>query len=212
MTRRRIPILPTVLVVAAALLMVRLGLWQLERRQEKAVLLARYAANQAKPPVAFAALWPVEAEDLFRRTAATCIQASGWRTEAGHTASGQTGWRHIAGCRTGAEGPGLLVDLGISQTAAAPAWKGGRVAGRLTWGPSGESILSHLTASAAPPTPMIVSDIAAPGLQPTQAPDPATIPNNHLAYAVQWFVFAGLALGIYAILLWRRMRPTNPPQ
>jgi len=30
------------------------------------------------------------------------------------------------------------------------------------------------------------------------------IPNNHLAYAVQWFLFAGIAGVIYALALKRR--------
>ncbi len=53
---------------------------------------------------------------------------------------------------------------------------------------------------------MIVSEIAAPGLQPTADPDPSGIPNNHLSYAVQWFLFAGIALIIYAVALWQRSR------
>jgi cytochrome oxidase assembly protein ShyY1 len=39
----------------------------------------------------------------------------------------------------------------------------------------------------------------------------ADIPNNHLAYAVQWFVFAGVAAAIYAILLWRRRSAPPAP-
>jgi surfeit locus 1 family protein len=37
-------------------------------------------------------------------------------------------------------------------------------------------------------------------------PDPNDIPNNHLAYAVQWFLFAGVALVIYALAVRKRMR------
>ena len=204
MTKQRIPIVPTILVLVAALLMVRLGIWQLDRRHEKEALLARFAANQAKPPLPFVALWPVKESDLYRRTSATCLDATNWKAEAGRSTSGSSGWRHIGACRTGAEGPGLLVDLGVSQASTAPAWQGGRVSGRLTWGPNGESLLSKLMGSSAAPTPMIVSDVAAPGLQPTQQPDPSGIPNNHLAYAVQWFIFAGLALVIYGVALWQR--------
>jgi surfeit locus 1 family protein len=32
------------------------------------------------------------------------------------------------------------------------------------------------------------------------------VPNNHLAYAVQWFLFAGVAAVIYALALRRRTR------
>jgi surfeit locus 1 family protein len=37
-------------------------------------------------------------------------------------------------------------------------------------------------------------------------PSPATIPNNHLNYAVQWFLFAGIAALIYFLALRQRWR------
>ncbi|MBM3928735.1 MAG: SURF1 family protein, partial [Sphingomonadales bacterium] len=36
------------------------------------------------------------------------------------------------------------------------------------------------------------------------APDLSAVPNNHLAYAVQWFLFAVVAAIIYAMALRRR--------
>jgi cytochrome oxidase assembly protein ShyY1 len=203
---RRIPFVPTLIVAAAVLLMVRLGFWQLDRRHEKLALLAHYAANVAKPPLPLVALWPVKDTDLFRRVSAHCLDVVGWKAEAGRNAAGDTGWRHIAACRTGAEGPGLTVDMGISQASAAPAWKGGDVRGRLIWAPTDQPVVARLFGAVAPPEPMIVSEIAAPGLQPTADPDPSGIPNNHFSYAVQWFLFAGVAVAIYAIALWQRSR------
>jgi surfeit locus 1 family protein len=49
--------------------------------------------------------------------------------------------------------------------------------------------------------------VAAPplaGLEANAIPDPAEIPNNHFAYAVQWFVFAATALVIYGLALRKR--------
>jgi surfeit locus 1 family protein len=203
---RRIPIIPTLIVLAAALLMVRLGFWQLDRRHEKLALLAHYSANVARPPLPLVALWPVKESDLFRRASAHCIEVVGWKAEAGRNRSGDTGWRHIASCRTGAEGPGLMADMGISQSSTPPAWKGGEVRGRLIWAPTGQPVVARLFGNMAPPEPMIVSESAAPGLQPTADPDPANIPNNHFSYAVQWFLFAAVAVSIYAIALWQRAR------
>lgn len=38
--------------------------------------------------------------------------------------------------------------------------------------------------------------------------DPAAIPNNHLSYAIQWFLFAAVWVGMTSALLWRmRARP-----
>jgi cytochrome oxidase assembly protein ShyY1 len=211
--KRRIPILSTIIVMAAALLMVRLGIWQLHRLHEKEALLARYAANETKPPLPFVALFPVNDDALYRRTSAYCLGVVTWQAEAGRAADGSPGWRHIAACRTGAEGPGILVDMGISADFAAPAWKSGPVSGRLTWAPSNQPLVMRLFATPPPPTPMIVSATPAPGLRPTAQPNPADIPNNHLSYAVQWFLFAAVALIIYGVALWQRARKValTPP-
>lgn len=208
--RRAVPVLPTIIVLLAALSMVWLGFWQLHRLREKRDLMARYSANQAKPPLPFAALFPVDNDALYRRASANCLNVVTWRAEAGRAADGSPGWRHIAACRTGAEGPGLLVDMGVSANADAPAWKGGPVGGRLTWGPSSRPLVARLFATPPAPTPMIVSAAPAPGLKATAQPNPADIPNNHLSYAVQWFLFAGIALAVYGIALWQRAKKIRP--
>lgn len=207
---RRVPIVPTILVIAAALLMMRLGVWQLHRLHEKEALLARYSANIGRPPIAFPTLHPATDDMLYRRSSGLCREPVSWQVEAGRSRAGATGWRHIALCRTGAAGPGLAVDMGVSQSPAAPAWRGGQVHGRITWRPSSRPLIARLFAPPPAPAPMIVSDIAAPGLEPTAPPDPSAIPNNHLSYAVQWFIFAALALIVYALALRRRGAPVAP--
>jgi surfeit locus 1 family protein len=208
---RRIPIVATILVVAAVAAMVWLGIWQLQRRHEKEALLALYAANIAKPPAGFAALLPIDDTSLFRETSVTCLEVTGWRVAAGHSAAGQAGWSHIATCRTGAEGSGINVDLGVSQSPDTPkGWAGGPVRGRIVWTPDGQPLIARLFATPPPRTPMIVAETGAPGLTPTAPPDPESVPNNHLAYAVQWFLFAGVALVIYGIALARRR--SAPPK
>jgi surfeit locus 1 family protein len=201
---RRFPLVATILVVLAIAAMIGLGVWQLRRLKEKEALLAVYAANATKPPAAFAALWPIDDTALFRRTSATCLDVTGWKVAAGHAANGETGWSHIATCRTGAEGPGIAVDMGVSQDSKPPAWTGGPVRGRLTWAPDGEPLIARMFAKPAPRTPLIVSEQPAPGLAATAPPDPASVPNNHLAYAVQWFLFAAVAGIVYVVALRRR--------
>jgi surfeit locus 1 family protein len=51
-----------------------------------------------------------------------------------------------------------------------------------------------------------VADPPVGGLAANAAPDPADLPNNHLAYAGQWFFFALTALVIYVLALRRRRR------
>jgi len=207
--KRAVPIVPTVIVVLAAVLMVRLGVWQLHRLHEKEGLLARYAANEAKRPLPFAALFPVTDDSLYRRTSAFCLNVVSWKAAAGRSADGTPGWRHIASCRTGAEGPGIAVDMGVSGDSPAPDWKGGPVSGRLTWLPDNQPLVGRLFRTPDARSPMIVSDTAAPGLRPTIQPNPGDIPNNHLSYAVQWFLFAAIALIIYGVALWQREKKSN---
>jgi len=209
--RRVVPIVPTIIVALAVLLMVRLGFWQLHRLHEKEALLARYAANAAKPPLPVAALFPISADALYRRSSAYCLNVVKWQAEAGRAADGTSGWRHIASCRTGAEGPGIVVDMGVSAESTAPAWNGGPVSGRLTQAPNSQPLAARLFGKPIVSSPMIVSDKAAPGLKPTAQPNPSDIPNNHLAYAVQWFLFAAVALIIYGILLRQRARKVALP-
>src|SRR4051812_29858360 len=151
---RRVPIVPTAVVALAALLMVRLGFWQIHRLHEKEALLARYAANAVKPPLPFVALFPVTDESLYRRTSAHCLNVVGWTTEAGRGIDGTSGWRHIASCRTGAEGPGIMVDVGISPAPTTPKWSGGPVRGRLTWAPSSQPLVARLFSAPSPSSPM----------------------------------------------------------
>jgi len=153
--KRTIPIVPTIIVLLAAALMVRLGVWQLRRLHEKEALLTRYAANQTRPPLPLAALFPVTDDALYRRTSANCLGVVSWKAQAGRAADGNPGWRHIAACHTGAEGPGVIVDMGISADATAPNWKGGLVRGRLTWAPSSQPLIARLFATPPAPTPMM---------------------------------------------------------
>ena len=46
-----------------------------------------------------------------------------------------------------------------------------------------------------------------PGLRASGVPSADDTPNNHFAYAVQWFLFAAAALVIYILAVRRRLRP-----
>ncbi|MBX9797431.1 SURF1 family protein [Sphingomonas sp.] len=205
---RRVPVFATLLVVAAVATMVALGIWQLQRKGEKEALIARYAANRALPPVAFPNI-PTDQALLFRHTTAFCLSVTGWRVEG----AGKAGWRYLARCRTGAEGPGFMADMGTSPNPRAnPAWKGGAVSGIIVPAPGHASWIAGLLAPA-PKTLMIVAAAPAPGLAASATPDPQSIPNNHLVYAIQWFFFASAAGVIYALALRQRLagRAEPPP-
>lgn len=188
---RRLPILPTIIVLAAVATMIGLGFWQLDRLKQKEALIARYTAAADAPAVA----WPADTADveaaLFRHSAVTCERVNSRTAVAGHNAVGETGWAHVATCETG-EGGQAEVVLGWSNNPAEIAWAGGAVAGTIGPGRGDEARL--------------IADPPLAGLQANAAPDPNDIPNNHLAYAVQWFFFAASALVIYALAVRKRLK------
>lgn len=206
----RFPLIPTILVAAAVATMIALGFWQLRRADEKAALQRHYENNLALPAMALPPGAVADESLLFRRASAFCLEVTEWRTTGGKAASGQGGTRFLAECRTGAEGPGFVADMGVSANPKAkPAWKGGEVSGRIVAEPRSGSLFERLAGKSPPPRPMIVSERPAPGLQ-ASAPPVAEAPNNSLAYAFQWFFFAAAAALIYLLALRRRGNVASP--
>lgn len=203
---KRFPVIATILVGLAVAAMIGLGFWQLQRKAEKEALLAQLSANRTLPAIAFPRI-PVGETLLFRRASAFCLEPVGYKVEGGRNAAGAVGWRQIAQCRTGAEGPGFAVQIGVAKAPdAKPSWRGGEVSGYITHAPDHQPMIVGLF-SRHPRMLMLVADKPAPGLEPNAQPDLASVPNNHLAYAVQWFLFAGVASVIYGIALRKRLRP-----
>ena len=194
---RKLPLLPTILVGLAVAVMIGLGIWQLGRRAEKDALLATYRSAAGKPPIGWPMVPPKEPLPLFRHATGNCLQVTGFRTAAGQNLNGEPGYLIIADCRTGAEGPGLAVELGWSKNPnAGRAFRGGLVSGVIT-----PDKISRMRLVAATP---------GPGLVASAPPSPETIPNNHLSYAIQWFLFAVIAVVIYVLALRQRWRKEAP--
>jgi len=190
---RRLPIVATIVVLAAVGTMVGLGVWQLQRLQWKEDLLARYQQSLA---MSSDAPWPQRKEDvehvLYRHATLVCAKVISLGAEAGHNAKGETGWAHVAHCKIAGAGEGDIV-LGWSEAPNGPvSWDGGAAQGFIGPGRKGAARLI-----AAPPLA---------GLQANATPDPSEIANNHFSYAIQWFLFAATALVIYALALRKRWR------
>ena len=188
---RRWPLIPTIVVVAAVATMIGLGLWQLQRRTEKLALIDTYVAAQRQPPIA----WPTAPFagplPLFRAATGNCLSVTRFRTAPGQNRDGDPGFLVVADCRVGAEGPGMAVELGWSKNPnAGHDYKGGLVSGVIA-----PDRLSRMRLVAAEP---------GPGLMASALPSTDSIPNNHLSYAVQWFLFAAAAALIYVLALKRR--------
>ena len=189
---RRFPVFATLVVVAAVATMIALGVWQLQRLAGKEALLARYARTET---MSSSVPWPRDAAAaeaaLFRHAQIECDRVLSQGATAGHNSAGTTGWAQTARCAL-AGGGEASVALGWTQSPAIRLWAGGRIEGLIAPG-GGDSV--RLIAGK-PPV----------GMQPLARPDPRDIPNNHFAYAIQWFLFAGVAVAIYGIALWKRMR------
>ncbi len=185
---KRLPIFVTILVLAAVATMVGLGIWQLQRAEWKNNLLATYAAASDMPAIAYPAVPDADNPPYFRKSSVNCLAVVGWRSTSGRSADGRSGWAHVAQCRTaGAEGPGAQVVAGWSARPDNPEWDGGAVDGIIA--PDSQYVIR-----------LVASEPVA-GLQKSQPPALEDIPNNHLSYAVQWFLFAGIALVIFLIAL-----------
>lgn len=209
MSLKRVPIIATAIVIVVVAAMIALGIWQLQRAEAKDRLIATYAANTARPPIAFPRFAPVAAAAMFRRSSAVCLEVMRWQVEAGRSVGGGSGYRQIASCRTGADGPGLIVDMGVARDPKAhPKWRGGVVDGIITTEPDHTSVLARAFGTKTDLRPMLVSSTAAPGLVASQPPTIEGIANNHRSYAVQWFAFAVIATLIYGLALRRRELPS----
>jgi surfeit locus 1 family protein len=202
---RRFPVVATIVVALAIAAMLALGIWQLQRLGQKEAALRLYAANLEKPPVAFPASATGDS-NLFRRSGGNCLQVVRWSKEGGRAADGTVGYRQLAHCRTGAEGPGMTVDVGVTTDPNyRPVWPGSAVTGTITHAADHRALIATAF-DTAPQTLILIADTAAPGLHVTQKPGLGSVPNNHFAYAMQWFLFAAVAAIIYALALRRRMR------
>ncbi len=171
--------------------MIALGVWQLQRRDGKEALIARYSQAQA---MSSAVEWPrdfaAREAALFRYSRVNCGRVLSRGAVAGHSAAGETGWAQTATCAIAGGGEAEVV-LGWARDPRQVEWAGGEVLGFVAPGVDDGARLI-----ASPPLA---------GLAASARPDPRDMPNNHLAYAVQWFVFALTAAVIYVLAVRKRL-------
>jgi cytochrome oxidase assembly protein ShyY1 len=191
---RRLPIVPTIVVLLAVAVMISLGVWQLRRAQWKEGLLAQYARAESLPPIVFPTQ-PLRNDQLplFRHATGVCLRPISQRAVVGENRAGEPGYAHVVDCTTGAEGPGMSVEVGWSKDPNAKVdWHGGAVSGIIA---PDQKTRMRLVAASAPP-----------GLETSAEPSISSIPNNHRSYALQWFSFAAIALVIYGLAVRKRLK------
>lgn len=205
MKKPAIPIFATLLVLAAIATMIALGVWQIQRAQWKNALLAEYTVADNQPAIAF----PLEmmlsggngADDhlpYFRRSSLYCQQVISWRAVSARNEAGMNGWGHMAYCKASkalapaeweaaADSATIPIMLGWSNKPEQPIWSGGAVSGVIA--PDSRDKVR------------LIAQPAMAGLANVVPPSADDIPNNHIAYAVQWFFFAFIAAIIYILAL-----------
>jgi cytochrome oxidase assembly protein ShyY1 len=220
-------ILAGVLLVVA---FVRLGIWQLDRNQERAERNAVIEANSQRDPV--------PAEDLLAPGDAvaadqiwTPVRASGvYDTEYElvvrlRPLDGKPGVHVLVPLVTGS-GDALLVDRGFIPHEGSPASSPdvpeppsgevevvGRVRaseeGRGTGGDPTTGVIRYVDVdqiAAALPYPVYgawveaIDEHPGPAVAPERPPAPTPDPGPHLSYAVQWFLFACIGVGGFVLL------------
>jgi hypothetical protein len=195
---KRVPIFATIVVLAAVATMIGLGIWQLERARWKQGLVDQYAAAQKLPPIPFPTAPSTGPLPLFRWATGFCVKPVASRAIAGENRQGEPGYAHIVKCATGAEGPGMAVDIGWSKDPNAKwDWAGGPVTGVIV-----PDRLQRIR---------LVAASSPPGLEPSAPPSLDSVvsvtPAGHRFYAFQWFAFAAIALLIYILAVRKRLRP-----
>ena len=191
---RRWPIVPTLVVLLAAVIMVKLGLWQLDRMAEEQAKLASFEqAAEQSTLVDFPARDTKNREQAaYRRSSVDCSGAGAWRTTAGRNAEDEPGYVQIVECLRAGKSP-VELRAGWSSNLAAPDWTGGEVRGVIAPNRDGSLVL--------------VADPPLAGLEANALPTPKDDqPAKNLSYAVQWFAFALTALVIYVLALSRKQR------
>ena len=196
---RRLPLVPTIIVLLAVPTMIALGVWQLGRAEWKEALLARLAANRTAPMIdAPAELSPRKDELSFRRVRVVCANVVDLDPTAARSVTGITGYRQLVRCER-TEGEPLLISLGVATDPTA----------RVDVAP-GSAFTGPLVPRSSAPVFLLVSDTPVGALAAEAPPGADTISNSHRGYAVQWFLFALMLSVIYGVYLRRRTGAVAP--
>ena len=223
MTRRMV--LPLLFGLIGAAVLVALGVWQVQKLAWKEGVLAEIAQRMQSAPVAVPAT-PDPVGDRFLPVSATgdftgqALDVLVSRREIG------AGYRVIAVFVTG--GRRLLVDRGFvvdeARGAGHAATAAVAVTGNLHWPDEidrftpapdaatglwfARDVSAMAQALGTEPVLIVARSATGDGIEPMPVGD-AGIPNNHLGYAIQWFLLALVWLGMTALYLWRITRKAH---
>lgn len=206
MSTRRIPVFPTLLTLVMLAVLISLGIWQLQRREWKAALIAQLSAAQTLPllePADFRRAMNGEASVQYRRAELICSPGKvlPYDLKGGSSLYGKSGYLVLVACAPANVAPDIVVVAGWSDrpdAARVPVVVNTVFTGIIIERPYGDA--------ANRPQFMLIPDTAVPPLQRSRLPSPADLPDNHLSYAGQWFGLAITLLVIYGLWLRKRLR------
>lgn len=193
--RRGLPLFPTLMTAIVALILGGFGIWQLQRMAWKAEVLEKLAAAADKPLIDLGVA-PLPDDLQFRhvRLVVSCPEQEPYG-KIGYGPDGRTGYSAVVRCRAGDE----VIEVDTGWGPRPDSWKqvdapwpdALPVTGTLI-DPGRDGVRYQLVADTAP----------AP-LLPSTPPGIENIPNNHFAYAIQWFGFAGMLIVIWGVYVYR---------
>lgn len=221
MTRRLV--LPLLFGLIGTAILVALGLWQLDRAGQKAALIADIEARLVGAPAPLPAQ-PDPDADNYRAT-----QVEGRflpeQTFVLSAVKGQGAGFRVIGAFQTANGTRILVDRGFVPEArraqvAMPDGQRVSLVGNLQWPSDSDSFTPGYDAGrnlffardVPPLAAHLETDPVMLVLRASQPPHPViqpipvddvTIPDNHMGYAVQWFLMALVWVGMTLFFLWR---------
>jgi surfeit locus 1 family protein len=216
-----------VIGVAGCAVLVALGIWQVCRLDTKERFLSDMEARMEAPPAPLPPQPDLEA-DRFRPVAVEgAFDGAALAVLVGLKGKGP-GFRLVAAFET-LEGRRVLVDRGFIpealRAATPPATGPARIEGNLHWPDDREYFtpppdtargiwfardLPAMAEALGTEPVLIVARRAEPAdaaVRPLPL-DTATIPNNHLQYAITWFSLAAVWAGMTALFVWRIRRRT----
>lgn len=206
---RAVPVIGTAVVFLLTAFLAGLGIWQLQRAQWKADLIAKLEAAPGQPlltPKDFYEAMIGLRSVQYRRAQHICRPGPvrPYDLKGGASAAGQGGFLVLVNCNPDNPAPDLVVVAGWTRNPDAMTMS-------YTVDTMFEGLIIERPYGDAPDKPqfMLIPSEAAPGLQPSRLPSARDLPDNHLAYAGQWF---GLALTLIVIYgLWLRRRAKLAP-
>ena len=202
---KRIPIGPTLLVLVMLAGLVGLGFWQLQRLEWKHALIARLEAAQSLPllgPADYFRAMTGDASIQYRRAELPCSPGTvlPYDLKGGASITGDSGYLVLVSCRPNNRPPDIVAVAGWTlrpDAAQVPIRVDTVFRGLIIERPYGDA--------KARPQFMLIPDTAVPPLVRSRLPTPQDLPDNHLAYAGQWFGLAAALAVIYGVWLRRRL-------